>query len=70
MILFVIYTLGAIPTIRYILTNIRFLCGMGIVTVSFTVAIEKIATLMLDRDIRNIIKLYFRRSVIQIRPIS
>ncbi|CAF3448549.1 unnamed protein product [Rotaria sp. Silwood1] len=70
MILFAIYTLGAIPTILYLLTNIRFLYGMGIVTVSFTVAIEKIVTLILDRDIRNIIKLYLRRSMVQIRPIS
>ncbi|CAF2461254.1 unnamed protein product [Rotaria sp. Silwood2] len=70
MILFAIYTLGATPTILYLLTNIRFLYGMGIVTVSFTVAIEKIVTIILDRDMRNIIKLYFRRSMVQIRPIS
>ncbi|CAF3582083.1 unnamed protein product [Rotaria sordida] len=70
MILFAIYTLGAIPTILYILTNIHILYGIGIVTVSLTVAIEKIATLILDRDIRNIIKLYFHRSMTQIRPIS
>lgn len=70
MILFAIYTLGAIPMVIFVLTNIEFLYAMGIVSASFTVAIEKLATLVLDRDIRNIIRNYFRRSLIQIRPIS
>ncbi|CAF3122895.1 unnamed protein product [Rotaria socialis] len=69
MILFAIYTLGAIPIVLYILTNVRFLYGMGIISMSFTVAIEKIVTIILDRDIRNIIKLYFRRSMVQVTPI-
>jgi hypothetical protein len=70
MILFAIYTLGAIPTILYLLTGIEFLYAMGIISVSLTVAAEKIVTLMLDRDIRNLIKFYFHRSMTQIRPIS
>jgi hypothetical protein len=68
--LLAIYTLGAIPTILYLLTGIEFLYAMGIISVSLTVAAEKIVTLMLDRDIRNLIKFYFHRSMTQIRPIS
>ncbi|CAF1003377.1 unnamed protein product [Adineta steineri] len=70
MILFAIYTFGAIPTILYLSTGIQFLYDMGIISVSFTVAIEKIATLILDRDMRNMIKFYLHRSMTQIRPIS
>lgn len=69
MILFAIYTFGAIPTILYLLTNIHLLYEIGIISVSFTVGIEKIFTLILDRDLRNMIKIYFRRSMAQIRPI-
>jgi len=69
MILFAIYTFGAIPTILYLLTNIHLFYEIGIVFVSFTVGIEKIFTLILDRDLRNLIKLYFHRSMTQIRPI-
>jgi hypothetical protein len=70
MILVFIYTFGAIPIILYLSTSIGVLYEIGIVSVSFTVAIEKIVTLILDRDMRNMIKLYFRRSMTQIRPIS
>ena len=70
MILFAMYTIGAIPTILYILTGLRYVYEIGIVCVSFTVAVEKIAALLLDRDMRNLIRLYFRRSMTQIRPIA
>lgn len=70
MILFAIYTLGAIPVILYILTHLRYLYEIGIVCMSLTVAVEKIATLLLDRDMRSFLRLYFRRSMTQVRPIS
>ena len=70
MILFAIYTVGAIPTILFLLTDIPFLYDLGIISVSLTVAVEKIATVLLDRDMRNLIRLYFRRSMTQISPIS
>lgn len=68
MVLFAIYTLGAIPTILYLLTEIQFLYELGIISVSFTVAVEKIATVFLDRDMRTLIRLYFRRSMTQVSP--
>ena len=70
MILFATYTLGAIPTILYILTGMRYLYEIGIVSVSFTVAVEKLATLLLDRDMRNFLRMYCRRSMTQVRPIT
>jgi hypothetical protein len=69
MILFAIYTLGAMPTILYLLTNIHLFYEIGIIFVSFTVATEKMFTLILDRDMRNMIKLYFRRLMAQIRSV-
>ena len=70
MILFFIYTVGALPMILFLLTDISLLYGIGIVCVSFTVAIEKTVTLILDRDIKNTIKTYFRRSMVRVRSIS
>jgi hypothetical protein len=70
MILFAIYTFGAIPILLYMLTDIGILYDMGIVSVSLTVAVEKVVTILLDRDLRSIIRFYVRHSTIQIRPIS
>ena len=70
MIPFTIYTVGAIPTLLFFLTGVRVLYGIGIVSVSVTFALEKIATLLLDRDMRNLIHLFLSRSMTQVRPIS
>jgi len=50
-----IYILGAIPTLLFMLTSIRLLYYVGIVSVSLTVAVEKVCTIVLDRDIRQIV---------------
>lgn len=68
MILFAIYTVGAIPTILFLSTGISVLYDIGLISVSFTVAIEKLTALLLDRDLRGIIALYLRRSWTQIQP--
>lgn len=70
MILFATYTLGAIPTILYILIGMSYMYEIGIISMSFTVAVEKLATLLLDRDMRRFILIYFRRSMTQVRPIA
>ena len=70
MILFAIYIVGAIPIILYLFTGVILFYEIGIIFVSFTVAVEKLATIMLDRHMRNLIRGYFRPSQTQVRPIS
>ncbi|CAF1491742.1 unnamed protein product [Adineta ricciae] len=69
-ILFVIYTVGAIPTLLYLITGIHVLYEISMVALTFTVAVEKVVTLLLDHDIRSIILHYFRRSMIQIQTVT
>jgi hypothetical protein len=64
-----IYTFGGIPTVIYITTKIEIFYSIGIIFLSVFVAFEKIVTILLDRDIRNIIKNYFFRSTTKITPI-
>jgi hypothetical protein len=70
MILFAIYVFGALPIVLFILTRIELFYTIGIISVSLAVAVEKCVALIVDRDIRNIIKNYIHRSMTQIRPIS
>jgi hypothetical protein len=70
MILFAIYVFGAVPTILHIITQIEIFYAVGIVSVSLTVAVEKSVTLLIDRDMRNIIKHYFHPSMTQVRPLT
>lgn len=67
-ILFVIYIFGAVPSIFYIITRVEALYTIGIISVSFTVAVEKCVTLIIDRGFRNIIKNYINRSMSQVEP--
>jgi len=59
-----IYSFGGIPTLIHITTRIDTFYSIGIVFLSLTVTIERICTILLDREIRNIIKNYF----CQIKP--
>jgi hypothetical protein len=70
MILFAIYIFGALPSIIHIILRIDVFYAIGLITVSLVVAIEKLLTLIIDRDFRNLIKNYVRRSMSQIRPTS
>jgi hypothetical protein len=63
MILFAIYIFGALPSILYIITRVEVLYAISIISVSLSVAVENCVTLIVDRDFRNIIKNYFRRSM-------
>jgi hypothetical protein len=67
-ILFAIYIFGALPSIIYIITRVEVFYALGIISKSLAVAVEKCVALFIDRDFRNIIKNYVRRSTTQVRP--
>ena len=69
MILFIIYVVGALPTIVFIITGFELLYAVGIIFVSSMVAVEKLAAILIDRDMRTIVKNFLRRPTAQIRPI-
>jgi len=58
-ILICIYLFGGIPTLIHITTRIDIFYSIGIVFLSLTVTIERICTILLDREMQNIIKNYF-----------
>nr|ACD88964.1 7 transmembrane receptor 2 [Adineta vaga] len=61
LILLFIYLAGGIPTFLFIVTSNRILYLIGIVTISLTVAIEKLCTIILDRELRQVIRRFFCR---------
>ena len=56
LILICIYFSGGIPTMLFIVTTNRILYLIGIVTISFAVAVEKGCAIVLDRDMYQIVK--------------
>ena len=56
MILLGIYFLGGLPSVLFVMTGNRWIYLISIVSMSFTVAIEKISMIILDRDIRQVTK--------------
>jgi hypothetical protein len=68
MILLGIYIAGALPTTLYLMTNISILYFAGIVCISFSIAIEKLFTIILDREIRIVVKKVFNRSKTRVTP--
>lgn len=55
MVLLGIYITGGIPTSIFVISNIDFFYLAGIVTFSLAVAIEKMCTVLLDRDLRLVV---------------
>ncbi|CAF0760264.1 unnamed protein product [Adineta ricciae] len=55
-ILLCVYIAGGIPTILFMITEIELFYLASIVTFTLTVAIEKICTILLDRDLRPVVK--------------
>ena len=53
-ILLTIYIVGGVPTLLFLISNLNILYLTGIVTFSLTVMIEKIFTIILDRDLRRL----------------
>ena len=66
MILLSIYILGAVPSISYMLSGVEFFYSVGIIFMSLTVTIEKVVSILLDREIRNVLKKYLCHSTTQI----
>ena len=63
MILLGIYLLGGLPSVLFVITANEWIYLISIVSMSLTVAIEKISMIMLDRDIRQVTKnLMFQRT--------
>ncbi len=63
LILLGIYLMGGTPSLLFVLTSNKILYLIGIVTISLTVAIEKLCTILLDRELRKVIrKLLTRRT--------
>ena len=60
LILLLIYLLGGVPSIVFILTGVNVIYLASIVTISMTVAIEKICAILLDRDIRQVVLSWIR----------
>ncbi|CAF0836622.1 unnamed protein product [Adineta steineri] len=56
MILLGIYWLGGIPSILFVITANKSIYLISIISISLTVAVEKICTSILDRDIRQHLK--------------
>nr|ACC43931.1 7 transmembrane receptor (rhodopsin family) C [Philodina roseola] len=50
----IIYLSGGIPSILFLLTTNRIIFLISMVTISLAVAIEKVMTLLMDRDMRQI----------------
>ncbi|CAF1458781.1 unnamed protein product [Adineta steineri] len=69
LILIGIYTSGGIATFIYITTKIEIFYSMGIVLLPLFVTIEKLMTILLDREVRKIIKNYFCQSKTKITVI-
>lgn len=59
-VLLAIYIAGGIPTILFLFTAIEAFYLLGIVTFTLTVALEKIFTIILDRDLRQVMKSFIR----------
>ncbi|CAF1242451.1 unnamed protein product [Adineta ricciae] len=59
LILISIYTCGGLSTLLYVITRIEIFYSMGIISLPVSVTIEKLVILILDREIRKHMKLYF-----------
>jgi hypothetical protein len=51
-----IYIAGGVPTLLYLLSSIEVFYLAGIVTFTFAVAVEKLCTISLDRELRIVVK--------------
>jgi len=60
-ILLTIYLAGGIPSLLFLLTAKQIFYLIGIVTISLMICIEKVCTILLDRDLLNIIKKLLRK---------
>ncbi|CAF2720055.1 unnamed protein product [Rotaria sp. Silwood2] len=66
LILISIYLIGGIPLLSFLLSSNRILYLIGIVTISLAVAVEKLCTILLDQELRQVI----RKSLTRMKPIT
>jgi hypothetical protein len=59
-----IYLTSGIPTILFMLTSIKLIYLINLVSPSFTVVIEKLCTIILDREIRDVLRNKIQRQTI------
>ena len=64
LILVCIYLGGGLPFLLFVVTSIRNLYLVNLVTLSLTVAVEKIFTIVLDRELRQVIRSCLRRQIL------
>lgn len=69
LILLCIYLAGGIPTLIFLISTNRIFYLIGIVTISMAIALEKLATILLDRDLRHVVRELCTRKV-RVRPTS
>ena len=55
-ILLAIYLMGGVPSLLFLVTASRVLYLMGIVSIAFAVALEKVCTLLLDEELIQVVK--------------
>ncbi|CAF3352289.1 unnamed protein product [Rotaria sp. Silwood1] len=63
LILLSIYLMGGIPFLLFVLSSNRILYLMGLVTMSLAVAVEKLCTIILDQELRQVIRKLFIRKM-------
>jgi hypothetical protein len=51
-----IYLMGGVPTLLFLVTSNRIFYLISIVMISLTVAVEKVCTILLDRELRQVIR--------------
>ncbi|CAF1430522.1 unnamed protein product [Rotaria sordida] len=68
-ILLSIYFMGGIPTLLFLVSSQKILYLMGIATISLTVAVEKLCTILLDQELRQVIRKLLTR-VRRITPVD
>ncbi len=69
LILLAIYLVGGIPTLLFLFTSLKILYLIGIATISLVVAIEKLCTIFLDRELRNVVQMLIMKTA-RVEPIN
>ncbi len=62
LILLCIYLISSVPTLVYQLTLIKLIYLISLVTITLTIVIEKCCTILIDREIRQVIQSIIHRT--------
>lgn len=69
MILFSIYIFGALPLIIYNIVRVDVFYAIGLISISFGVAVKNFVALLIDHELRTMMKNYIQRSINRIVPL-